>query len=84
MLKVYKKRDPDSPKTIEEIINTQYNYQRKNTALDASKVSYREALCGRKYRKATFIVIMLQSFHQWTGNSSVRLYATRLLMKMEE
>ena len=52
--------------------------------MDASSTTYKQALCGRKYRKATWIVFILHIFNQASGINAINVYANRLLTQMEE
>lgn len=67
MLKVYRKRDEvDSPlasKSLEELVSMHYEFQKASTAMDASTTTFNDAVCGRKYRKASWVCFFLNSFN---------------------
>jgi len=63
MKRVYFKKDPKSPETIEEILAAQYRHQKKGTTMDASSTTFTQAVCGRKYRKASWICFFLNCFN---------------------
>ena len=84
MRRVYSKTDPDSPETIDEILDMQYNFMRRSTTMDATSTTFSQAVCGRKYRRATWTCFILNCFYQQTGVNAVIVYANRLLVRMEE
>ena len=84
LAKIYRKKQPDSDEKIEDILGSQYTSLRSSTALDASTVTSREAICGTKYRKGTFVACMINFFNQSNGLSAILIYANRLLVKMQE
>ena len=63
MRQVYRKVDPDSPETIDEILEMQYQYQKRSTTMDASSATFKEAICGRKYRRASWTCFILNCFN---------------------
>ena len=52
--------------------------------MDASTTSMRQAVFGKKYRKASWICFLLNTFDQQTGINAIGLYANRFLVRMEE
>ena len=82
MARLYRKADPNSPETIEELFEMQYRFQQKSTTMDASTTSMRQAVFGKKYRKASWICFLLNTFDQQTGINAVGLYANRFLVRM--
>ena len=84
MKRVYRKNDPTSAETIEEILELQYSYFKKITTLDASSTTFKQGVCGRKYRRASWTCFILNSFNQQTGINAINVYANRLLEQMEE
>ena len=52
--------------------------------MDASSTTFKEAVCGKKYAKASWICFILNTFNQLTGINAVNVYANRLLTSMEE
>ena len=52
--------------------------------MDAASASFKEAVCGRKYRKATWVALMMNSFTQWTGINVLTVYANRLIVQIKE
>ena len=54
------------------------------TSKDTSNVSFKEAVCGPQYRRATWIGVGVFSFQQLTGISGVVPYTSRLLVSMAE
>ena len=47
---------------FEARIDKQYLILSQTTAKDTSKISFKDAICGAKYRKATWICVLLFSF----------------------
>ena len=84
MKRVYRKKNPDSPETIEEILDAQYNYQKQSTTMDASSTTFKQALCGKKYRKATWIAFWLNCFNQFSGINAINVYTKRMIEQMIE
>ena len=52
--------------------------------MDASSTTFKEAVCGKKYAKASWICFLLNSFNQQSGIDAIFIYANRLLIQMEE
>ena len=52
--------------------------------MDASSTTFRQAVCGPKYRKGSWICLILHIFNQCSGINAINVYANRLLTKMEE
>ena len=77
--KVYRKKDPDAPESLEVLLDNHFNYLRSTTTMDATKVTFKQAACGSKYRKATWICFMINFFNQQSGINAINVYANRLL-----
>ena len=84
MRRLYRKVDPDSPETIDEILEMQYSFMKRSTTMDASSTTFKQAVCGRKYRRASWTCFILNCFNQHSGISAIIIYANRLLVQMEE
>ena len=82
MQKLYRKKDPSSAETITEILELQYAFKAKSTTIDASSTTFKNAICGRKYRKASWVCFISNTFNQQTGINAIFIYANRLLVKM--
>ena len=52
--------------------------------MDASSTSFRQAVCGKKYRKASWVCFFLNCFNQQSGINAINVYANRLLVRMQE
>ena len=52
--------------------------------MDASSTTFKHAVCGRKYRRASWTCFILNCFNQLSGINAINVYANRLLVKMEE
>ena len=78
--RVYSKADPESSQSIEDILEMQYQYMRRSTTMDASSTTFKRAVCGRKYRRATWTCFILNCFYQQTGINAINVYANRLLV----
>ena len=52
--------------------------------MDSSSTTFKVALCGAKYRKATWICFILNCIAQLVGSNAINGYAKRLLQQMEE
>ena len=52
--------------------------------MDASTTTFKKAVCGRKYRKASWVCFVTMSLSQLSGIDAINVYANRLLVQMEE
>jgi len=52
--------------------------------MDAQSTSLKNALCGPKYRRATWVCFFIQFFHQFSGIQAINIYANRMLVQMTE
>ena len=52
--------------------------------MDASSTTFKNAVCGEKYRRATWTCFIINAFNQLTGVNAVNIYANRLLEQIEE
>ena len=52
--------------------------------MDASTTTLKTAICGVKYRRASWTCFILNAFSQQTGIDAINVYANRLLVQMEE
>ena len=84
MNRVYRKKDLTNAQTIDELIDSQFSFQRQSTTLDASSTKFKEAVCGRKYREASWNCFIMNCFNQQSGINAINVYANRLLVKMRE
>ena len=84
MKKVYEKRDSTSPETIEEILESEYGLIKKSTTMDASSTTFKEAVCAKKYRKASSVAFFLNIFNQLAGINGIFVYSNRLFKQMSE
>ena len=79
--RIYKSKDVAD---FDRLIDEQCEYLSNNTAKDVSTLSLKDAVCGVKYRKATWTCALLNTFMQQTGINAVNVYANRLLVSMDE
>ena len=84
MTRVYRKSDETTPESLEELLASQFTFQSRRTSLDASSMSFKNAVCGKKYRRASWVCFVLNCFNQQSGINAINVYANRLLVKMEE
>ena len=84
LARIYRKKDPDSPESLQTLIEAHYSNLKKNTTMDAVSTSFKDALCGKKYRRATWVCIALVIFDQMTGVTGLIIYANSLLVQMSE
>ena len=82
--RLYRKKQPDSQENIEDILAHQFTFLNQSTALDASSMTFKDAVCGRKYRKGTWVCFMYNLFNQQSGITCILLYGNRLLVQMQE
>ena len=47
-------------------------------------MTFKEAVCGRKYAKGTWVCFFFNMFNQQTGINAVNIYAGQLLKQMKE
>ena len=64
MRKVYKKEQDMSDEVFEQLIGEQYVHETLTTSTEVSKVGFREAVCGPKYRRAAWTLFILNTFNQ--------------------
>ena len=49
--------------TLDDVIETHYNYLRKNTSMGSSDLSFKQVLFDPKYRRATWVCFFLNCFN---------------------
>ena len=81
--KVYRKA-PGINEPLDDLLKKRYAELKSSTTLDASTTSFRQALCGSKYRRGTFITLMIMFFNQQSGFSVIVIYANQLIQQMRE
>ena len=47
--------------------------------MDATTTTFVQAVCGRKYRKATWVAFMINFFAEMSGINAINVYTNRLL-----
>ena len=52
--------------------------------MDATTTTFKQAVCGRKYRKATWVAIVLSMLFILTGIGAFNVYTKRMLETMIE
>ena len=82
MRRVWRKRNPDDTRTVDEIIDSSYQYQKQSTSMDASSTTFKTAVFGKKYWKASWVGFAINCFNQLSGINAVNVYANRLLERM--
>ena len=65
---------------FDALIDEQYKFLKSETSQEATSVSFKEAVCGPRYRKATWIGVGLFTAQQTTGINGVVPYTLRLLV----
>ena len=53
--------------TLNDVIETHYNYLRKNTSMGSSDLTFKQVLFDPKYRRATWVCFFLNCFNQFSG-----------------
>lgn len=48
--------------------------------MDASTTTFKKAVCGVKYRKASWVCFITNSLSQLSGIDAINVYANRLLV----
>ena len=61
--KVYRLKEPADSQKQEEIYSKKFMKLKGNTSMDAASVSFKEAVCDRKYRKATWVCFFINVFN---------------------
>ena len=64
LARVYRKKDANTPETIEEILAMQYSFMKRSTTMDASSTTFKGAVCGSKYAKGTWVCFFINMFNQ--------------------
>lgn len=80
MKRVYRKEDSNAPEALEHLIDEHYSQQRRSTTMDASSTTFKQAVCGEKYRRASWTCFLLNCFNQQSGINAINVYANRLLV----
>ena len=62
--KIYRAKQSESVEKIEQILRGQLASLKRSTTLDASSVTFNDAVCGAKYRKSTWVGFLFNTFHQ--------------------
>ena len=52
--------------------------------MDAASTSFQQAVCGHKYRRATWVAFMMNCFTMWTGINVLTVYANRFIVQIKE
>ena len=81
--KVYK-QGKLTDEEFEAAVKNQLNHLNRTTSKESSLVTFNQAVCGPKYRKATWVCCILNLFNQQSGIGIVTVYATRLLILIKE
>ena len=63
MKKVYRKKDPSIPESLEDLLQAQYSYMKRSTTMDAASCSFKEAVCGNKYGRGSWTCFILNCFN---------------------
>jgi len=63
MRRVYRKKDPNSEASLDSLLSVHMAFTRRSTTLDAASTGFKAAVCGRKYRKATWVCVLLNVFN---------------------
>ena len=62
--RVYRKADSyDGEQSLEQLVDSHYKFLKSSTTLDASSTSFKDALCGWKYRKASWVCFFINLFN---------------------
>ena len=81
--RVYSRRDT-SKEESDDLHESFFRIQKRNTNRESSKVSLGEATCGKKYRRATWTCFFINVFNQGSGINITSVYATRILMNIRD
>ena len=82
--KVYRKKKDSCSESKEQLLEAHYGFLKDTTKTDAASIPFKEAVCGRKYRKAAWVCAFLSFFNQWSGICAIIIFTNRLLTKMSE
>lgn len=52
--------------------------------MDTLSINYKQAVCGHKYRKSTWVCFLLSSLNTLSGINALTMYANRLLTAIKE
>ena len=64
-----------------DLINQKYEYIKNNSSKE-SDTGLGEVMFGKKYRRATWTCIIINSLHNLTGINAVNVYITQLLISL--
>ena len=87
LLSEYLHQEDQLFKEIEEFnkkIDEQLQGLNRSTSKEASLVTFKQAVFGAKYRKATWVCCLLNVFNQQSGIGMVSMFATRMLILIHE
>ena len=73
-----------SDEEFNEKIDEQLQGLSRSTSKEASLVTFKQAVFGAKYRKATWVCCLLNVFNQQSGIGMVSMFATRMLILIHE
>ena len=82
MKKVYLKPKGMEEDVFDKLIEESFELQRQCTTTDSSTISTGQAVCGPKYRKATWLLFALNTFSQQSGITAVLMFCNRLLVRI--
>ena len=51
--------------------------------MDSSSTTFKAAVCGKKFRKASWVCFFINTFNQQSGINAINVYAGRLLQTMD-
>jgi len=84
LLKRVYKQGELTDEEFEKAISNQLSHLNRTTSKESSLVTFNQAVCGPKYRKATWVCCILNFMNQQSGIGIVTVYATRLLIIIKE
>jgi hypothetical protein len=82
--RVYKPIKQGGDSNDDSLYSEFFGVSKKNTSTDASSIKFGSAVCGRKYGKGTWICFFLNVFNQASGINAINIYATRLLLNLQD
>ena len=83
-MRIYKTPKTVTDDELTQLIDAQYFLQRRSTTKDVSTTTFVDAICGKKYRRASWTLFIMNTINQWTGISGITMYCNRMLVSINE
>lgn len=83
MMSLIYKVDAETEQEKEELFSKKISLKQRTTSMDSSSTTFKAAVCGKKFRKASWVCFFINTFNQQSGINAINVYAGRLLQTMD-